>query len=165
MEVEKAIRERRSVRTYRSQEVKEETVRRILDAGRWAPSGLNNQPWKFLVLEKACKDSLAEYTKYGEVIRSSARVILVFLDREESYHYEKDLLAVGACVQNMLLEIHSCRLGGCWLGEILNRREAVHAKLEIPGHLQLEAVIAVGVPGGGTQAGVRKELGALWIGK
>jgi len=62
---------------------------------------------------------LARFTKYGHIIKSADKVILVFLDRASSYHYEKDLLAVGACIQNMLLAAFSLGIGSCWLGEIL----------------------------------------------
>lgn len=44
MDVFDAITSRRSVRTFTGREVSEEEVGRILEAGRWAPSGLNNQP-------------------------------------------------------------------------------------------------------------------------
>ena len=42
---------RRSIRGYDgSREFPEETVRRILDCARWAPSGGNGQPWEFIVV-------------------------------------------------------------------------------------------------------------------
>ena len=48
--VEKSIFERRSVRWYKSEQVPEHLVRRILEAGRYAPSAGNSQPWKFIVI-------------------------------------------------------------------------------------------------------------------
>jgi len=48
--VEKTIFERRSVRWYKSDQVPEHLVRRILEAGRYAPSAGNSQPWKFIVI-------------------------------------------------------------------------------------------------------------------
>lgn len=49
-ETEQVILKRRSVRLYRPQQVPEFMVRRILEAGRFAPSAGNGQPWKFVVL-------------------------------------------------------------------------------------------------------------------
>src|SRR6218665_1554909 len=43
-----AIRQRRSIRRYTDEAVSDEAVRLILEAGIWAPSGLNNQPCRFL---------------------------------------------------------------------------------------------------------------------
>ncbi len=48
--VEKVILERRSVRIYKDKQVPENIVRRILEAGRFAPSAGNYQPWKFIVV-------------------------------------------------------------------------------------------------------------------
>jgi len=48
--VEQVILERRSVRSYKKKQVPEGTVRRILEAGRFAPSAGNCQPWKFIVV-------------------------------------------------------------------------------------------------------------------
>ncbi|MGC9325438.1 MAG: nitroreductase family protein [Desulfomonilia bacterium] len=49
-ETEKVILRRRSVRMYKKEQVPEFMVKRILEAGRFAPSGGNCQPWKFIVL-------------------------------------------------------------------------------------------------------------------
>ncbi len=48
--VEKVILERRSVRLYQEKQVPEELIKRILEAGRFAPSHGNCQPWKFIVI-------------------------------------------------------------------------------------------------------------------
>ncbi|MBC7107090.1 MAG: nitroreductase family protein, partial [Firmicutes bacterium] len=48
-----AIRRRRSVRRYRPDPVERETVDRLLDAARWAPSAGNLQPWFFYVVTEA----------------------------------------------------------------------------------------------------------------
>ena len=49
-ETEKVILSRRSVRLYKKEQVPEFMVKRILEAGRFAPSAGNCQPWKFIVL-------------------------------------------------------------------------------------------------------------------
>ncbi|MBA4389927.1 MAG: hypothetical protein C0399_03215 [Syntrophus sp. (in: bacteria)] len=46
----KAIRESRSIRVFTAQIPDNKAIDEILEAARWAPSGLNNQPWKFMVL-------------------------------------------------------------------------------------------------------------------
>ena len=51
MEVMEAIRGRRSIREYENTPVPMEHIRLILEAARWAPSGYNQQPWKFIVLQ------------------------------------------------------------------------------------------------------------------
>ena len=55
-----AIRSRRSIRQYSDDPVSDDDVRAILEAGRWAPSGLNNQPWRFgVVRDPECKNTIS----------------------------------------------------------------------------------------------------------
>ncbi len=146
MNVLQLIKKRRSVRKFKNKTVSKGMIDKILEAARWAPSGLNNQPWKFMVLEKRKKGLLANYTHYSRVIKSADKLILVFMDKKSSYNYEKDLMAIGACIQNMLIFIHSAGLGACWLGEILNQRNQVQKALKTSQNLELEAVLALGYP-------------------
>ncbi|MBU2064151.1 MAG: nitroreductase family protein [Candidatus Omnitrophica bacterium] len=157
--VEKAIRQRRSVRKYRPDMPDAEDVRRILAAGTWAPSGLNNQPWKFMLVKgKQHKDRLAEFTKYSKIIENAPLAICVFLDKGAAYNREKDIMAVGACVQNILLFAHKLGYGTCWLGEILNRKEQVQKFLKSDSDCELMAVITMGYPAERASKGRRKTL-------
>lgn len=144
MDILNLIRSRRSIRKFKKSNITAKTIEKILEAGRWAPSGLNNQPWQFMVLEGSKKDELAKYTHYGYIIKGADKAILVFLDKKSSYNYEKDLMAIGACIENMLLYIHSIGLGACWLGEILNRRKEIKKFLKLPQNLELKAVLTLG---------------------
>lgn len=157
------IRSRRSVRKFKKGSISDKTIAKILEAGQWAPSGLNNQPWRFMVLEGEKKDALARYTHYGYIIKGADKVILVFLDKKSSYNLEKDLMAIGACIQNMLLYIHSLGAAACWLGEILNQRSAIKKFLKLPQNLRLEAVLALGKPAFYPKATKRKCLQDLVI--
>jgi len=163
MDVLQLIKKRRSVRKFKKKTVSKEVIDNILEAARWAPSGLNNQPWRFMVLEKERKDLLADYTHYSRIIKSADKLIAVFIDKKSSYNHEKDLMAIGACIQNMLLFIHAAGLGACWLGEILNKRKQIQKVLRIPENLELEAVLALGWPEAGIKKSKRKDLKKLII--
>lgn len=141
------IKNRRSVREFTEERVNEDLMEKILDAGRWAPSGLNNQPWKFMVISnQEIINGVSEYTKYKNTINAAKSLIMVFLDKEKSYNYVKDIQAVGACIQNMLLLIHELGLGACWMGEILNQSEKLCKYLRVKDNLELMAVLAIGYP-------------------
>ncbi|MBI4317253.1 MAG: nitroreductase family protein [Chloroflexi bacterium] len=58
MDVFRAIRERRSVRKFDPEPVSEEDILQLLDAARWAPSGSNQQPWRFIVV--SCRRHIEE---------------------------------------------------------------------------------------------------------
>lgn len=143
------IRGRRSIRKFTDESVNKEEIEAVLEAGRWAPSGKNNQPWKFLVLtegDERCS-GLAECTKYSHIVEKAKALIVVFLDKERMYNEMKDHQGAGACIQNMLLMIHAKGLGAVWLGEIINQADQVHAALNTdPEKLELQAVLAVGRP-------------------
>jgi nitroreductase len=53
MDVLQAIKGRRSYRSFLDRPVEEEKLQAILDAGRWAPSVMNLQPWQFWVIKKS----------------------------------------------------------------------------------------------------------------
>lgn len=142
-----AIRSRRSVREFEDRDVPDELVEKLLTAGTWAPSGLNNQPWRFAVVkDKNKKGALSKLTKYDEIILSAPVCIAVFMDTDASYDRTKDVMAIGACNQNILLAAHSLGLGAVWLGEILKNKDAVRALLGAPEPYELMAVLAVGYP-------------------
>lgn len=163
MNILELIRTRRSIRKFKSKDVDKGVIDQILEAGRWAPSGLNNQPWKFMVSEGEDKNSLAEYTKYSDIIKSANKLIIVFFDKGDSYNRDKDLMAIGACVQNMLISIHSKGLGACWLGEILNQKNMIHKFLKISKNLELAAALALGYPLNSTSPTKRKKIKDLII--
>lgn len=154
------IKSRRSIRQFRKESVSDETVDQILECGLWAPSGKNNQPWKFAVVrDESLKASLASLTHYGKVIQSAPVCIIVFLDHQRVYDRTKDIQAVGASIQNMLLAIHALGLGGVWLGEILKNKERVKDLLGAREDWELMAVIALGHPlRHPTSAGERESL-------
>ncbi|NPA40046.1 MAG: nitroreductase family protein [Thermodesulfobacteria bacterium] len=147
-EVFKVIKERRSIRKYKPDPVKEEDVLKILEAAIWAPSGLNNQPWRFvLVWDKEVKDRLAKLTKYSHIVEGASCLIVVLLDKSVMYHQIKDHQSAGACIQNILLGAWALGIGSCWLGEILKREKEVKETLGLdPDAYELSAVIALGYP-------------------
>jgi nitroreductase len=165
MDLFDAILGRRSIRRFTDQPVGREEIVRILEAGAWAPSGLNNQPWRFLVVSRSDprKGELAELTKYGRIVRDAGALIVVLLARDAMYHPMKDYQGAGACIQNMLLAIHGLGLGGVWLGEIVNRSGEVLDALGLdPAAFELMAVIALGRPGQRSSSS-RKPIDALLL--
>lgn len=165
MELLDGIYSRRSVREFTEEPLTEKDLREILTAGSWAPSGLNNQPWRFMVVrDRPRMGELAKLTTYGTVIESSRACIVVCADSTAMYDEMKDHMALGACVQNMLLAAHALGLGAVWIGQILNRAGEVLSLLEIPQEMKLAAVVALGRPAHRNQASYRKPLSELMLG-
>ncbi|MFH0861199.1 MAG: nitroreductase family protein [Candidatus Altiarchaeota archaeon] len=164
MEILETIQSRRSVRAFEDREVNDSLAAKILEAGRWAPSGLNNQPWRFLMLKDPTRrEAVSKCTKYGGIILAAPLCIAVYFDADSGYDRTKDVQAVGACIQNMLLEAHSLGLGAVWLGEILNRKEKVNEMLGVGSTLELMAVLAIGFPKEKPKPSSRLKLEQLMI--
>jgi nitroreductase len=140
-----SIKSRRSIRCFEKQDGPDTVLREIIEAGTWAPSGLNNQPWKFAIIKSVkIRDTLAGLTKYGRIIRDAPACIAVFLDIDLSYDRTKDIQAIGACIQNMLLQIHALGLGAVWLGEIVKNGARVQEIVGAPRNVEFMALIALG---------------------
>ena len=141
------IKSRKSVRSFIYEKIDNDTIKEIIECGRWAPSGSNSQPWKVcVVIHPTVKRMLSELSKYGGIIESAYVNFVVFLDLEKGYDRVKDLQAMGAFIQNILLAVHAKGLGAVWIGEILSKKNEVDEifKLSVD-KFELMGVIAVGV--------------------
>ena len=155
--VQDAIRKRRSIREFTDEPVSRDALNKIVSAGIWAPSGLNNQPWRFvLVRDRDTSEQLAQQTTYSHIIIGAPALIMVFLDKEAMYNEVKDHQAVGACIQNMLLVIEELGLGAVWLGQILQNKDKVNEILSLSDMFELMAVLALGHPQHRNQKSQRK---------
>jgi nitroreductase len=158
----KAIHERRSVRNFVHAPVSQDLIMIAIEAASWAPSGLNNQPWRFAIIwDKASQEALAALTRYSNILQSASVLIAVFLDKEASYDYTKDCQAVGACLQNLLLSLHSLDLGAVWIGEILKNKDRVIEILELPERFELMTIVAAGHPAHRNQKSHRRPIEEL----
>ncbi len=159
-----AIYQRRSVRHFADTPVDREAVLEAVKAASWAPSGLNNQPWRFaIVWDREVKDRIAGLTRYATTIRAASVLVVTFLDHDASYDYTKDCQAVGAALQNMLLALHGQGLGAVWIGEILKNRDQVRTVLGLPERLELMAVVAIGHPAHTRQRSQRRPVEELIV--
>ena len=145
--VQEAILKRRSIREFTREPVARDLLHRIVTAGIWAPSGLNNQPWRFvLIWDREAMDRLARCTTYAHIIEEAPSLIAVYLDGAAMYDAVKDHQSAGACIQNMLLTAEELGLGAVWLGQILRHREQVNGLLGLDDRFELMAVLAIGHP-------------------
>jgi len=164
MNLLKTITRRRSIRKFLERCPSNKDVNKILEAARWAPSGLNNQPWRFIIIKDAGKKNfLSGFSESGQIIKCAPMLIIVCLDLASSYNRDKDLMAIGACIQNMLLTAASLKLGACWLGEIINRKKEVGEYLKLEKNIEIMAVVALGFPGEKVKQTLRKPLESLII--
>jgi len=152
MDILEAIRGRRSIRAFRSKDVPEETVEKLVDAARCAPSAGNIQPWEFIIVRKPeTRRGLAEAALAQTFIEEAPIVIVVCANENRSsmgYGARgKSLYCLqdtAAAIQNMLLTAYSLGLGSCWVGAF--REDEAREVLEIPRGIRPVAIVPIGYP-------------------
>ena len=136
---------RRTRRKYTEEDVSSEVLEKLCNAARWAPSGLNNQPWRFILIkDQDVKKKLGTLTKYSRIVETSNACIGIFYHLPSGYNRDKDLMSIGAAIQNVLLCAEVEGLGAAWLGEILNQKDDVQKLLQLDANNELMALIALG---------------------
>jgi nitroreductase len=136
------------VRKFKDKAVPKELIEDILECGRWAPSGLNHQPWRVIIVSNEnAKKSLAKCTDCDDIVKSAPCIFAIYLDQTEEYNYTKNVQGIGAFFQNLLLAIHAKGLGGVWLGQIYNQKEQVDIVLgQTNSNWEFMGAIAFGFP-------------------
>ena len=144
------IKSRRTIKSFNPTGVPWESVAKILDAGRHAPSCGNLQNWKFIViLEPELKTKLAEAAQEQLNLAMAGVLIIVCAEPDKAERYfgvrGERLFTVQNCaaaVENMLLEAHSLNLGSCWVGAF--NEDEVREICGIPAEARPQAIVAVG---------------------
>jgi len=171
MDLFEAITGRRSCRKFQPEAVSDADIETILEAGNWAPSPANQQPWEFVVItspgikerifaeSEACKKKLFERSGWKwlekfpiDFVRETPAIIAVvgdpkksgadmFLDEGTGRGY---LEGCSAAVQNMMLEAHALGLGSLWFS--LYESAAVRQILGLDPDKDPVALLCIGKP-------------------
>lgn len=144
-EVLQAILARRSIRAFAGRPVARDAIDAILEAGRFAPSGKNTQPWRFVAVQsKERRAALARLAPQADMIATAPVTLAVLRDRNAGYDELKDAQGIGAAIENILLAAHSLGLGACWMGKA--RDAAIERELGVREGEELMALIPLGYP-------------------
>jgi nitroreductase len=154
-EVLKAVKGRRSVLRFEERPVSDEHIEAILEAGRWAPSYINSQPWEFVVIRDAerrrkASEILRRITLSWQGFAQAPVLILVAVSTtaDPRHHLEDG----AAAAQNMALMAHSLGVASFWAGiygESDGRgtpEDELRSLLHIPRALRLVAALPIGYP-------------------
>ncbi len=144
-----AIRTRRSIRLFKKEPIPSDELRVILEAGMYAPSARNQQPWHFIVINKqTIKEAIMKVHPYASMLAGAPLAILVCgdtnLEKSEGYWS----IDCSAATQNMLLAAHAAGVGSVWLGvhPRKERKDAIRKICHLPGNIEPFALIALGYP-------------------
>jgi nitroreductase len=146
MDVFEAIYGRRSIRSYENRSVPIELIEKVIDAARFAPSGANLQPWKFVViideeLRKAIGNTARFYFVKSRHVEEAPVLIAACADLKKS---KWAVIDTALACQNLMLAAHAVGLGTCFVGifdEALTKE-----LLRIPEHYRVIGLITMGYP-------------------
>ena len=149
MDALEAILTRRSIRKYQDKLVDDDTVRKLLEAAMAAPSSMNLQPWRFIVIDdRAILDKIPDLHPHAKMLKEAPLAVLVCADSKvqniEGY-WAQDC---SAATENILLAAHALGLGAVWLGVFprKERMDAVVGLLDLPEEIKPVSLISIGHP-------------------
>jgi nitroreductase len=160
MELYEAIRSRRSVRRWLDKPIPDDVLRRVLDAGRLAPSARNLQEWKFVVVrDPGLRARLVEAAR-GQSFVGEAPAVIVGSAVETDHVMTCGQLCypidLAIALDHMTLAAAAEGLGSCWVGAF--HEEAVKEIVGIPDEVRVVALLALGYPAGEVAARPRKSF-------
>jgi len=145
----KLFKQRKSVRSFTDETVTDEQLKKILNAGMVAPSGMGAKKYEFVVVrDKEMLNELSEVGRWIGFIAESS-VAIVVISQEHDYWIEDGALVTGF----MSLEAVNQGLGSCW-ADIRNgpnldgteREVKVRKLLDVPEKYRVLCVLPIGVP-------------------
>jgi nitroreductase len=176
MELDVCIKGRRSVRAYTDEPVSKEQIQAVLEAGTWAPTAMNRQPWKFIIIEdkklikyvsdetkvlvKQMMPPLAkQFSTEADVVCYNAPVLILVCTEKNKQWENVNLLDSVLAAQNMFLKAYELGLGTCYMGfvNLLNSKPDVLKKIGVPDNYQMTVPFILGHPKTKQGAGKRNK--------
>jgi len=146
--VDELFRVRWSPRSFSSRAVPADVLEAILDAGRWAASSFNEQPWRFIVATKDDAKSFEALMPFNQAWAKSAPVLILTAARSNFSHNETPngyaVHDTGAALAYMMLQATASGLAAHAMAgfDQAKAREV----MGIPAEFQVGAVVAIGYP-------------------
>lgn len=147
MDVDAAIRARRTHKRYGSEPVAAETIRELLDLARYAPNHKLTQPWRFRVLGPETRARIEETAGEREAmkLRRAPTLVLATAALSGDPHVDaEDLQATACAVYAVLLGATSRGLASYWRTPSCFEEPEVRAVLGLPAEERVVALIHLG---------------------
>ncbi len=143
---------RRSVRKYTKEDIPEDKINTILQAGLLSASSRSRKPWEFIVVKN--KDTLQKMAKCrvnsAKMLEEANCAIVVIADGDKTDVWIEDC---SIAMSNMHLTASALGLGSCWIQGRLREaengqptEEYLRQLLKYPNNFKLEAILSLGIP-------------------
>ena len=159
MDLDKAIKGRRSIRRYREEEIPDSFIEELLDLARYAPSSMNGQPWYFIVVRndktkrqlveiknKHCPPEKRMYK--ADFLQTAPVVVVVCVDKDRSFNRGVENAVLAAA--NIMLGAYRRGLGSVYMsayrGNDPSVSEEIRQILDIPENVDPITMVPLGFP-------------------
>jgi nitroreductase len=156
------IETRRSIRSYKDQEIEEDKLNYVLQAFRKAPSAKNLQPWKLVVIKnkKILKD-IAIACNNQTFMEEAPVIIAACAKEEEAYgtmggYMNSYPIDIAIALEHLILAATEKGLGTCWIGAF--KEQLVKDILGVPDNVKVVALTPLGYPAREASVSGRKPL-------
>ncbi len=170
------IKTRRSIRSYKADQVPQEVIREVVELARFAPSWKNTQTARYYVVQDAVlKQKIAENCMMGfafntnTLTKAPALVVLAYVEKRCGYERDGsfttskgdrwEMFDAGIAAQTFCLAAHEKGLGTCIMG--IFDEEKIAEAISLPEGQKIGAVLAIGYAEEEPQAPARKETEQL----
>ena len=149
MDLLNLISKRRSVREYTAAEVEQEKIDYLIECARLAPSAVNFQPWKFLIVKSHEKKELLRQCYQREWFAYASLYIIALDDTTKSWKRKSDNkdhgeIDLAIAIEHIVLAAEEKGLGTCWVCNF--NTYLLKEVFNLPDHLVPVAIIPIGYP-------------------
>ena len=179
MELKETIKNRRSIRKYKNTEISKKIIEDLIDCARLAPSAINRQPWKFVIVTNTIKNQIVDIMlekensskvslerqiyKANSSVKATAKIIkeapvlILVLKEYEDNWIIGDSLSIGGAIEHIYLRATDLGLGSLWIRDIVYTQKEI-AKLVGHEDMELISAISIGYPDENPKQRPRKKL-------
>ncbi len=146
MEVDDAIRTRRTTKAFAPVPIGDDVVRELLALAVLAPNHHETEPWRFWVVGRELLERLSRETGDVKLLRSHTAIVAGVLRNDDPAVAEEDYAAVACALENLLLGARGRGLANFWRTPGVMNGTAFRAVLDVPDDVRLVGVVHVGHP-------------------
>jgi nitroreductase len=149
VELEDAIRTRRTHKAYGAEPVPRDLLEELLELARWAPNHNLTNPWRFRVVgpeSLAALKAAAGREAAAKLDRAPTLVVASQVRSDDPVQDEEDLCAVAAAISYVLLAAHARGLAGYWRTPEVLRGQQGRAAVGVPADERVLGLIHLGPP-------------------
>ncbi len=166
MELIDVIKNRRSIREFKENEVSKDLIEDLINCARLAPSAKNRQPWKFVIVQNDIKNEIANImlenttnntSKYtAKTIKEASILILVLKNKNDNWIIG-DTLSIGAAIEHICLRATDLGLGSLWIRDTVYIQKEIENLIRIK-NMEMICAVAIGYPNESPNSRPRKKL-------